>query len=49
MTDEETQKQRIETCKLCAHATLDLICNKCGCIIKFKVMLSGSSCPINKW
>jgi hypothetical protein len=49
MIDKQTLIRRIEICKPCPHATLDFICNKCGCIIKLKAMLIGSTCPIDKW
>jgi hypothetical protein len=41
---------RYDICKACEHFNNTLyICKQCGCLMKMKVKLENSSCPINKW
>jgi hypothetical protein len=40
---------RIEICKTCERFAAPLFCKECGCILEFKVLLSGSECPLGKW
>ena len=44
----ETRKQRWDICNACEYITKNRICLKCGCMLKFKILL-GKKCPINKW
>lgn len=48
--DVTVRESRLAICNQCEHllqATSQ--CGKCGCFVKAKTWLSGSSCPINKW
>jgi hypothetical protein len=43
---------RREICNKCEHLTTIIgakVCNKCGCSIWGKTLLSGSKCPDGKW
>lgn len=39
---------RFDTCKSCESNRVG-ICTECGCIIKLKIRLVHSKCPIGKW
>lgn len=45
-------KKRWDICMKCEHKKDDNVfgfrCNKCGCILKYKVN-SDSTCPVGKW
>lgn len=49
-SDDPIVKDRLETCEKCEHflSTFSL-CKKCGCAIRFKVLLEVADCPLNKW
>ena len=53
ITDEKKYNQRLDICNTCEHKKtfFDFTekCNLCGCIIKLKLQLDSSKCPINKW
>lgn len=50
ITDDETQKIRIELCNSCEHLVKPTrTCTKCGCFVDAKTRLKHSSCPIEKW
>ena len=43
-------KSRYDICKSCNNfLNLTKQCSVCKCFMSIKVMLPGSSCPINKW
>jgi hypothetical protein len=43
-------QKRYEVCKKCEHFNTNYTkCNICGCIMKIKVKISSSKCPIKKW
>ena len=45
-------ERRRDICNKCEHLTTIIgakVCNKCGCSIWGKTMLSGSKCPEGKW
>lgn len=46
--DEQQMIDRWRICKSCPDLHSG-ICSHCGCIMKLKVKLSDSSCPIGKW
>jgi hypothetical protein len=45
----ELQKARLATCKTCPEFSMVHTCNKCGCLMPIKVMLTGAKCPLDKW
>ena len=52
-TDEIIQKRR-DICQSCEHRRVEHVtqtplCDKCGCVIKWKTAASGQSCPEKKW
>jgi hypothetical protein len=47
---EEIVAARLAICKTCEFfKERTQRCGKCGCFMKMKTKLSGSSCPIGKW
>ena len=49
-SDQEIQDKRLAICEGCDSRNKILnICKECGCYIPFKIKLSESECPINKW
>lgn len=51
-TPTKSAAGRLEICKTCPHRTTSIVgdrCLKCGCIIKLKVKIPMSHCPIGKW
>lgn len=49
---ELLSKQRLDICNVCPDKinTFGLdSCKGCGCLIKLKVKLSYTKCPIDKW
>jgi hypothetical protein len=54
ITDEETLKVRLETCKGCEfwdESGFDKTgrCKKCGCSTQAKLRMATEKCPIGKW
>lgn len=50
IADAKTQMQRLDTCKLCPMSlNNNTKCKECGCYLAYKVMLTSSKCPLNKW
>jgi len=50
MSDEpKFSQERYDICMKCAQLNPIGMCNKCGCVVLFKVKLRGSACPIGKW
>ena len=50
LLDNETAQKHIDICHNCEFYNENKDkCNKCGCYIRIKCMLSTESCPINKW
>jgi hypothetical protein len=48
--DVTVRDSRLDICNQCEHLLqITSQCNKCGCFVKAKTWLPGSSCPINKW
>lgn len=48
MTKDPTERMAI--CQTCPYLKKPLNrCEKCGCFMDLKVILSGSRCPIGKW
>lgn len=48
--DDEIVKDRLKTCEECEHYIKMLsLCKKCGCVIRFKVLLEVADCPLKKW
>ena len=49
LTKEEAQK-RYDICKECDRfIPLTAQCKECGCIMKLKVKMRNSKCPLDKW
>ena len=54
ITDEETLKVRLETCKGCEFWDESGFaktgrCKKCGCSTQAKLRMATEKCPIDKW
>ena len=54
VTDEETLKVRLETCKGCEFWDESGFvntgrCKKCGCSTQAKLRMATEKCPIDKW
>lgn len=48
--DTEIAKTRMSICQACPELIkATTTCTKCGCFMKLKTRLEGSSCPIGKW
>jgi len=49
-TPRDTANARLEICKGCEFFRKgNQTCQKCGCFMKAKSMLSNAVCPIGKW
>lgn len=48
MLDHNKAKERMDICKRCPFNKLG-ICQQCGCIIRAKIYLKNTVCPIQKW
>jgi hypothetical protein len=46
--DTPTALHRLSICEVCEYNKLGL-CLQCGCIIKAKIYLKSSECPVKKW
>lgn len=47
---ESVVTERMNICLECEHYfSLTSQCSQCGCFLKAKTKLAGSSCPIKKW
>jgi hypothetical protein len=44
----EEQEIRNEFCNKCEKLKLGF-CSACGCIVKLKISLAASECPLKKW
>jgi len=43
-------KQRLSVCKTCEfYKAMLFTCQKCGCFMPLKTLLSDSKCPVGKW
>lgn len=52
VADKDKRKKRVTICEVCPHKVkckLGAKCDKCGCLIKTKIVYDRSSCPIQKW
>jgi hypothetical protein len=48
--DQAKAQSRFDICKQCTFFNSTLArCSVCGCFMKVKVKLSGTSCPDGKW
>lgn len=48
--DKNIAQNRYNLCKQCEYFNSTITtCKQCGCIMKIKVKLKDSNCPINKW
>jgi hypothetical protein len=48
-SEDLKSSDRYMICLDCDNLSKFKICKKCWCFIPFKVMIEGSSCPVNKW
>jgi hypothetical protein len=47
---KDIAQERYNKCKECEHfSKITTQCKKCHCIMKLKVTLSDSTCPVGKW
>jgi hypothetical protein len=48
---EDVRKNRTAICLACEHLRKGIVfsCRKCGCPIKSKTAIAGSSCPDGRW
>lgn len=47
---KEQAQARYDICKRCEYfSKTSTICKQCHCIMKFKVTLASSECPVEKW
>ena len=50
VADKETAFARLDVCAECPRLFAPTFtCRECGCFMKVKVRLAGSSCPLGKW
>jgi len=50
LVDEETHKQRVDTCLSCEHYSKDMmVCKECWCVVPLKTKVKDFHCPLNKW
>jgi hypothetical protein len=49
LAKKELRNNRYKICKSCVNYLAGGFCKQCGCILRFKVMIEDSKCPINKW
>lgn len=50
LADKEVAFARLDACDGCDRLFRPTFtCKECGCFMKVKVRLSGSSCPLGKW
>jgi hypothetical protein len=54
IADKSTQAIRLEECKACpmlrfTFRTSLAFCSECRCLIRAKVAIQQTSCPLNKW
>ncbi len=50
LVDSATAKKRLDVCKGCPRYRKKTgTCNICNCIMKLKVKISKSSCPLGKF
>lgn len=48
--DREVAQQRFDICKECDQLmTPGYVCRQCLCVMKIKVKMVNSSCPLEKW
>lgn len=48
--EKEIAQKRYDICKLCDEFNSSIYtCKICGCLMKLKVKLIHSVCPLNKW
>lgn len=48
LSSKEQQTERLNICNQCKH-NLYGVCTVCKCVIKLKVKLNDTFCPIGKW
>lgn len=42
--------ERLGHCATCPSFNKTvMVCNECGCLMKLKVLIPSSTCPLNKW
>jgi len=47
---KQKAQERYDICKACDRfSKYTFQCKECGCIMKIKVTLIDSKCPLNKW
>jgi len=47
---KEVAQKRYDECKKCDLFNHTLgTCKECGCVMKLKVKLANTSCPLSKW
>jgi hypothetical protein len=50
LVDKEVAFARLDICAECPRLfTPTFTCKECGCFMKVKTRLAGSSCPLGKW
>jgi hypothetical protein len=50
VVSDEKRAQRAQICSECPSLDAENYrCNECGCFLKWKIVFSTSSCPLNKW
>jgi hypothetical protein len=48
--EKSVAQERYNKCKNCENfSKITTMCRECHCIMKLKVTLKDSVCPINKW
>ena len=48
LSKKEIQTERYDICMRCAELALGT-CKVCGCIVKLKVKVRTTDCPLKKW
>jgi len=49
LVDKKLRKKRYSICKSCVNYFPGGFCKQCNCVLRFKVMIEESKCPIKKW
>jgi ribosomal protein S27AE len=53
IASDEVVAKRLKICSKCEHLMTSIanikLCGKCGCVIKVKVKVKSTTCPVNKW
>lgn len=50
LNKEENAAKRFNVCEQCDQLTsIASMCKQCGCFMKIKTRIYGSSCPLQKW